>query len=82
LGKSSQNKMLKMFSTLQPGTMALPGASGRKHQGRLEVDTSGSRVGDTEDPRPTTLQLKKRSWQYVKEFELLQKWLVLNHHAS
>ncbi|KAK4828886.1 LOW QUALITY PROTEIN: hypothetical protein QYF61_001444 [Mycteria americana] len=66
----------------EPGRMALPGASGRKHQGRLEVDPWGFGVGDTEDPRPPILQVKKRYWQHVKGFELLHKWLVLKHISS
>ncbi|GAB0205154.1 hypothetical protein GRJ2_002981000 [Grus japonensis] len=44
---------------MQPRRTALPGVSGTKHQGRLEVDPWGFRVRDTEDPRPATLQLKK-----------------------
>ncbi|GAB0176571.1 hypothetical protein GRJ2_000122300 [Grus japonensis] len=39
--------------------MALPGVSGRKHRGRLEVNLWSFGVGDTEDLRPNTLQLKK-----------------------
>ena len=32
--------------------------------------------------RPAVLQLKKRYWQHMKGFELLQKWLVLKHSCS
>ncbi|GAB0208005.1 hypothetical protein GRJ2_003266200 [Grus japonensis] len=42
--------------------MALPGVSGRKHQGRLEVDPWGFGVGDTEDPRLIT------DWPEGKDF--------------
>jgi len=66
-------------TTLQLGRMVLPGIFGRKHQGRLEVDPSGFGDGDVEDPRPATLQLKKRYWQHMKGVELLQKWLALKH---
>jgi len=45
--------------------MALPGVSGRKHQGRLEVDPWDSGVRDTEDPRPAILKLEKRFWQHM-----------------
>ncbi|KAK4821755.1 LOW QUALITY PROTEIN: hypothetical protein QYF61_000816 [Mycteria americana] len=62
--------------------MALPGASGRKHQGRLEVDPWAFGVGDTEDLRPAILQLKNRYWQHMKDFEVLRKWLVLKHSSS
>ncbi|KAK4825601.1 hypothetical protein QYF61_001281, partial [Mycteria americana] len=62
--------------------MALPGASGRKHQGRLEVDPYGFGVRDTEDLRPVILQLRKRYWQHMKGFQLLWKWLVLKHSSS
>jgi len=74
--------MLKTCSTPQPGRMAQPGISDKKHQGRLEVDPWGFGVGDTEDPRPAILPLKKRFWQHVKAFELLQKWFVLKHSSS
>jgi len=53
--------------------MALPGVSGRKYQGRLEVDHLGFGVEDVENPRPAILPLKKRYWQHMKEFELLWK---------
>jgi len=36
--------------------------SGRKHQVRTEVDPLGFGVGDTEDPRPAMLQVRKRFW--------------------
>jgi len=39
--------MLKTCSTPQPERMAHSGVSGRKHQGRLEVDPWGFGVGDT-----------------------------------
>jgi len=68
-----------MCSAPQPGRKALPGVSGRKHQGRLEVDPWGFGAGDTEDPRLPILRLKKRYWQHVKEFELLWKRLALKH---
>ncbi|KAK4809953.1 hypothetical protein QYF61_002910 [Mycteria americana] len=70
------------IGNLHPGRKALPGASGRKHQGRLEVDPKGFGVGDTEDLRPAILQLKKRYWQHRKGYELLWKWLVLKHSSS
>jgi len=57
--------------------MAPSGACSRKPQGRLEV-----KAGDTEDPRPDTLQLKKRYWQQINGFRLLQKWLVLKNSFS
>jgi len=64
--------------------MAQPGVSGRKHQGRLEVDLENWGFGarDTKDPRPAILPLKKRFWQHMKAFELLQKWLALKHSSS
>jgi len=62
--------------------MVQPGVSGRKNQGRLEVDLWGFGVGDREDPRPTMLPLKKRYWQHMKVFELLQKWSALKHRSS
>jgi len=62
--------------------MAQPGVSGRKHQGRLEVDPWGFGAGDTKDPRPAILPLKKRSWQHMKAFELLQKRSALKHSSS
>jgi len=37
---------------------------------------------DTEGPRLAILQMKKRYWQHTKEFEPLQKWLVLSHSYS
>jgi len=74
--------MLKKCSTPQPGRMAQPGVSGRKHQGRLEVDLWGSGAGDIKDLRPAILPLKKRFWQHMKGFELLQKCLVLKHSSS
>jgi len=52
LGYSEQDKMLNMCPTPQPGKVAQPGVSVRKHQGRLEVDPWGFGVGDTEDARP------------------------------
>jgi len=62
--------------------MAQPEVSGRKHQGRLEVDPWGFGAGDTKNPRPTILPLKKRFWQHMKVFELLQKWSALKHSSS
>jgi len=62
--------------------MALPGVSGRKQQGRFKVDPWGFGVGDTEDLGPAIVQLKKRFWQHMKEFEVLPKWLALKHSAS
>jgi len=62
--------------------MTLCGVSGRNHQGRLEVDPRGFRVVDTKDTRPAILPLKKRFWQHMKVFELLQKWLALKHRCS
>jgi len=61
--------------------MALPGVSGGKHQGTLKVDPSDFGVRDINDPRLSILQLKKRYWQHMKEFELLWKWLVLKHSS-
>jgi len=74
--------MLKMCSTPQMGRMAQPGVSGRRLQGRLEVDSWGFGAGDTKDPRPAILPLKKRFWQHMKAFELLQKWSALKHSSS
>jgi len=74
--------MLKTCSTLQLGRMAQPGISGKKQQGRLEVDLWSFGVGNTEDPRPTILQLRKRFCQHMKEFELRWKWSVLKHSSS
>jgi len=74
--------MIKMCSTLQLRRMALPGASDRKYQRRLEVYPLGFGAGDIEDLRPAILQLKKRHWQHRKEAELLQKLLVLKHSSS
>jgi len=48
LVQSGQAKMLKTCSTPQPGRMAQPGVSGRKHQGRLEVDPCGSEYKESE----------------------------------
>ena len=48
--------------------MAQPGVSGRKHQGRLEVDPWGFGAGDTKDLTPAILPLKKRFWQHMKAF--------------
>ena len=62
-----------MCSTLQLGRMALPGVSGREHQRRLGVDPWGFGVGDTEDQKIGILQLKRRYWQHMKGFELLQR---------
>jgi len=47
--------MLKMCSALQLGRMAQLGISGRKHQGRLEVDPWGFGVRDTKDLMPTVV---------------------------
>jgi len=52
LVQSGEGKMLKMLSTPQPGRMAQPGVSGRKHQGRIEVKPWVFGVGDTKDPKP------------------------------
>jgi len=67
--------MLKKCSIPQPGRI---GVSGRKHQETFEVDPWGFGVGDTEDPRPAILQLRKIFWQHMKVFKLLQKWLARN----
>jgi len=40
--------------------IAIPGASGRKHQGRLEVSLWGFGPRDKLDLKPITLQLKKK----------------------
>jgi len=77
--QSGQDKMLKICSTPQLERMAW---SLTQHQGRLEVDLSGFGVQDTEDPRPTILQLKKRHCQHMKAFELLRKRLALKHSSS
>jgi len=77
-----QDKLLKTCCTPQPGRKAQPGVSGRKQQGRLEVDPWGFRARDTKDPRPAILPLKKRFRQHMKELELLQKWSVLKHSSS
>ncbi|KAK4826725.1 hypothetical protein QYF61_010978 [Mycteria americana] len=53
----------------------------KEQQVPIATTTVGFGVGDTEDPRPATLQLKKRSRQHVKGFELLRKWLVLKHSS-
>jgi len=74
--------MLKKCCTPQPGRMAQPGVSGRKHQGTLEVDPWGFESRDARDPRPAILTLKKRVWQLMKAFELLQKWSALKHSSS
>jgi len=65
--------MAKTYCALQPARMALSGVSGRKHQGRLEVDPWGFGVRDRKAPRPAILPLKKKFWQHMKEFVLLQK---------
>jgi len=62
--------------------MAQPEVSGRKHQGRLEVDPWGFGACDTKNPRPAIVPLKKRLWQHMKVFELLQKWSALKHSSS
>lgn len=62
--------------------MDLPAVSDQKHPGRQESDTWDSEVGDKKDLRPLTPQLKKRSWQFMKEFDLFQKWLVLKNSSS
>ncbi|KQL59863.1 hypothetical protein AAES_15613 [Amazona aestiva] len=49
---------VKLYCTTQLGRMVLPGASGRKLQGRLEVDPSAFGIRDTEDLRPAIPQLK------------------------
>jgi len=82
LVQSGQGKMLKTCSIPQPGRMAQPVVSGRRHQGRLEVDPWGFGAGDTKDPRPAILPLKKRFWQHMKAFELLWKLLTLKHSSS
>lgn len=74
---------VKMCSMLQPGWIALPGVSGRKHQGRLQSISS-----------PLSLELGvqsiwgllysswKRYWNLIKGLELLWKGLVLKHSYS
>jgi len=42
----------------------------------------GFGIRDTDHPRPPILPLKKRFWQYMKAFELLQKWSALKHSSS
>ena len=48
---------------------------------RLEVDSYGFGVKDTEDLRPAILPLKKRYWQHMKASELFWKWLVVKHSS-
>jgi len=45
------------------------------------VDPLGFGVRDTKDPRPTIFPLKKRFWQHIKAFVLLQKWSALKHSS-
>jgi len=77
--QSRQDNVLKLWSTRRLGKKVLTGVSGRKHQGRLEVDPWGFGARDTEDLRPAILPLKQRFWKHLKEFKLLRKLLVLKH---
>lgn len=62
--------------------MVLPGLPGKNYLGRLEHDLWGSGVRDRKDPNPVTPKLKKRSWQPMKRFKLLPKWLAHRRTAS
>ncbi|RMB89079.1 hypothetical protein DUI87_34537 [Hirundo rustica rustica] len=55
------------------GTMACPGAFGRRCLGRLGADHWDSGAEATEGPKPTTLQQRRKSWPPVKEFKLPQR---------
>ena len=51
--------MCKMYSTLQLGSTVSPGASGRKHQEKPDVDHKGFGAGGIEDQKPTIPRLKE-----------------------
>ena len=78
LSQIRQDKMeINMqLPTLQPGRMVILGASAR-----LEVDSYGFGVQDTEDLRRPIFLLKMRYWQHMKASELFWKWLVVKHSS-
>ncbi|KAF4801207.1 hypothetical protein TURU_036716 [Turdus rufiventris] len=65
-----QDRMWRMCSTL---LLVCPGAFGRRCLVKLEVGHSDFGVEVTEGPKPTTFQLRRKSWLPVKEFKLPQR---------
>lgn len=76
---ASQDRTGCKKHALQSWRMVLPGLSGKMYLGRPEDDLWGSGVRDTKNPRPVTSKVKKRSWQPMKRFKQLPKWLALKH---